>query len=91
MSINTVEIMCVPCSKCEQMKKLITDAVKQIETQNKIIITYEFKHTPHLKAASQYSVNPSQAPIVIVNGNVEFSGAANKDLIEKKILAVHRG
>ena len=91
MSINSIEIMCVPCSKCEQMKRLITDAVKQIETQNRIKINYDFKHTPHLRDASQYSVNPSQAPIVLINGSVELSGSATKDLVDRKMLAIHRG
>lgn len=90
MSINSIEIMCIPCSKCEQMKKLITDSIKQIETQNRIKITYDLKHTPHLRDATQHSVNPSQAPIVLINGGVEISGLATKDLVDKKLLAIHR-
>ncbi len=49
------------------------------------------KHTPHLRGAAQYSANPALAPIVIINGNVEITGTPTKDLVDKKILQIHRG
>ena len=90
MPIKSIEIMCIPCPKCELVKRLITDAIKVIELQNKIKIAYDFKHTPNFLQASQYSINISQAPIVIINGNVEFSGPATQDIIKKRLEAIQR-
>jgi hypothetical protein len=90
MSINSIEVMCIPCPKCELAKKLIIDAIKLIEAQNKTKIVYGFKHTPNLLQISQYSVNASQAPIVIINGNVEFSGQATLEVVKKRLEAIHK-
>jgi hypothetical protein len=90
MPIGTIEIMCIPCAKCERVKRLIIDAIKVIEFQNKVKIVHQFKHTPNLIQAAQYSVNASQAPIVIINGNVAFAGQVTNDVIIKKLEAIHK-
>ena len=90
MPINSIEIMCIPCPKCERVKTLISDAIKQIELQNKIKIVYSFQQTPNFLKASQYSVNPSQAPIVIINGNVELSGQVTLDVVKKRLEAINK-
>jgi len=90
MPIKSVEIMCIPCPKCERVKKFIVDGIKSIEFQNKTKVVYDFKHTPNLLQASQYSVNASQAPIVIINGNVEFSGQVTQEAVRKRLEAMHR-
>ena len=90
MPIKTIEIICIPCPKCERVKKFITDAIKLIEIQNKIKIFYDFKHTTNLLQLSQYSVNASQAPVVIINGNVEFSGQVTQDVVKNRLEAMNR-
>lgn len=90
MPIKTIEVVCIPCPKCERVKKLITDAIKAIEIQNKIKIVYDFKHTTNLLQLSQYSVNASQTPVVIINGAVEFSGQAMQDVVKKRLEALNR-
>jgi hypothetical protein len=90
MSINSIEVMCVPCAKCEMMKRFIKEAIRTIEFQNKIKIVYTLTHTPNLTKSSQYSVNASQAPIVLVNGNVEFSGQLTQDVVKKRLEALQR-
>lgn len=83
--------MCAPCPKCAMLKNLIDQALKGIEMQTKTKITYEFKHTPHLKEVSKYSVNPALAPIIIINGHVELTGRATLPLIRQKLESLHRG
>jgi len=90
MPIQSVKIMCIPCPKCERVKKLISDTIKLIELQNKVKIIYDFKQTPNLTRVSQYSVNPSQAPIVIINGNVEFAGEVQQTVVKNRLEAIHR-
>lgn len=90
MPIKTIEVICIPCPKCERVKKFIIDAIKLIEIQNKIKIVYDFKHTTNLLQLSQYSVNASQAPVVIINGNVEFSGQVAQDVVKKRLEALNR-
>jgi len=89
MSIKSIEIMCIPCPKCELVKKFITESIKAIEVKNNIRIIYEFKHTPNLIQASQYSVNASQTPIVIINGTVAFAGQVTPDIVKKKLESMH--
>jgi hypothetical protein len=89
MPIRTIEIMCVPCSKCELVTGFITNAIKAIEFKNKLKIAYEFKHTPNLMQATKYSVNPSQTPIVIINGEVAFAGQVTPDIVKKKLETIH--
>ena len=90
MPIKSIEIMCIPCPKCELVKKIIADTIKVIESQNKVKIVYDLKHTTNLSQVSQYSINASQAPIVIINGNVEFSGKATQDVIKKRLENLHK-
>lgn len=90
MPIKSIEIMCIPCPKCERIKKLIFDTIKLIELQNKIKIIYDLKLTSNLLQVSKYSVNPSKAPIVIINGNVEFAGEVKQEVVKSKLEALHK-
>ena len=91
MPIRTIEIMCLPCSKCEQLKSKIKIAIKAMELQKAIRITYEFKHTPHLKELIKYSLNASQTPAVIINGNVELAGRIEPTVLKAKLEQIFRG
>jgi len=90
MSIKTIEVMCLPCPKCEQLRDKIAQVIKGIEMQNKVKIPYEFKHTPHLKDISKYSLGPSQAPVVIINGKVEFAGRVELPVLKMRLEVVNR-
>ena len=83
--LRTIEIMCIPCAKCEAAKKIILKEIEQIELRNKIKLKYEFKHTPNFHEKDKYSVNTSQAPIVIINGQVELCGVMTPDIVAKKL------
>ncbi len=82
--------MCIPCPKCDLVKGFITEAIKIIELQYNTKIVYEFKYTPNLIKVAQYSVNASQAPIVIINGKVEFAGQVTQDIVKKSLEAIHK-
>ena len=90
MSIKSIEIICLPCFKCEQLKNKIPELIKAIEIQNKTKISYEFKHTPDLRGISRYSLNPSQTPAIIINGNVELAGQIEPAVLKKKLESMHR-
>jgi len=90
MPIKSIEIICRPCFKCDQLKNKIPELIKAIEIQNKTKISYEFKHTPDLREISRYSLNPSQTPAIIINGNVELAGQIEPAVLKKKLESMHR-
>jgi len=90
MPIKTIEIMCVPCNKCDMLKKKILQAIQKVEMKYKIKITYEFKQITNLQDISKYGLNPSQAPVVIINGKPEFAGNIEVTTIPARIEALHK-
>ena len=90
MAINSIEIICVPCPKCAQLKKGITDIITNMELQNRVKINYEFKHTVNLNEISKFSLNASQLPAVVVNGNLEFSGQSDTKALRAKLESIHK-
>ena len=90
MAIQSIEIICTPCLKCDQLKKKIIEIIKNMELQNKIKINYELKHTTNLKDISKFNLNASQLPAVIVNGNLEFSGPAEAMALRAKFESIHK-
>lgn len=90
MSIKSIEIICLPCKKCEGLEVKIREMVKNIEMINKIKIPFEFKHTTNLLTISQYSLNPSQTPVIIINGIVEFAGKFDPILTKLRLEALHK-
>jgi glutaredoxin len=89
MSINSIEVICPPCPKCERLKGLIKQVIGQMETQFKTKIIYNFKHTVDLREVSQLSVNASKTPIVVINGQVELAGGIEMGVLKSKLLAFH--
>jgi len=89
MPIKTIEIICMSCPKCEQLKAKIKEAVEAIEVKNRAKITYEFKLTTDLRRISNYSLNPSQLPAVIINGNLEFCGQIDASALRTKLGSIH--
>lgn len=91
MAIKSIEIICIPCEKCEYMEFEIHKTIKNMENEFKIRIPFEFKHTITLQSISKYSLNPSQLPAVIINGNLEISGKAPAAIIKNKLSSIHQG
>jgi len=90
VAIQSMEIICTPCPKCDQLKKRIIEIIKTMELQNKIKINYKFKHTTNLREISKFSLNPSQLPAVIINGNLEFSGQAEAMALRSKLESIQK-
>ncbi len=91
MPISSVEIICPPCPKCDQLGKKIADIVKGIETANKTKITYEFKHTANIQGLSRYGLNPSQTPAILINGKVEVGGRVDLAVLKRRLEAINKG
>lgn len=91
MSIKSIEIICIPCQKCEYVEIKVREAIKTIEMENKIKIPFEFKHTVNLLNTNKYSLKPSQTPIVLVNGSVEFAGKIDPVTIKRRLDSIQKG
>ena len=90
MSIRSMEIICPPCPKCERLKSLIKQTSTYIEEQNKIKLSYDFKHSVSLADLSRYSVNAAQTPVLVINGQVEFAGGGDATALKNKLMAIHK-
>lgn len=90
MAIRTIEIICIPCPKCDMVETKIREAIKNIEQDYKIKIAYEFKHTINLRDISKYNISPSQIPAVVINGALEFAGRIETPIIKRRLDAIHR-
>jgi len=91
MAIRTIEVICNPCIRCEKVIKNIQKLIKAMELQKGIKIPYEFKHTPHIRDISKYSLNASQTPAIIINGNAELAGHFEPTNIKTKLEQIFRG
>lgn len=85
MSIKNIEIVCIPCGKCEQLKANIQEIVKGLELKNRVKIIYDFKHTTSLREISNFGINPSQTPALIINGELEAAGRINIAVLRNKL------
>ena len=88
--IRTIEVICIPCQKCKFLKNAIDYAIKFIGRKYNIEINYVYKFTPNLRDVSKYSVNASQAPIMVVNDNVELCGQVSQDAVVAKLDYLHK-
>ena len=59
MPIQSVEVICIPCPKCEGLEQKIRSMIDNVGIINKIKISYEFKHTKKLDTISQYALTPA--------------------------------
>jgi len=87
MPIRSIEVICIPCDKCERAKRTIMDVIKGIEIQKKTKIVYDFRHNPSLQGLDKYSINASQAPAILINGTLEFAGRVDAGALRAKLLA----
>lgn len=92
MPINSIEVICLPCPKCQNLEVKIRDMIKNIEAMLKTKIVYELKLTRTLRDMTNYSLNPSQTPALLINGQVEFAGKIDFIILRRKLEAeVRRG
>ena len=91
MALRTIEIICLPCPKCENLRTIIHNMIKSIETEHKIKVPpFEIKHTQNLQNLNTYSLNPAQLPAIIINGNLEIAGKIDPAVLKIKIEAIRQ-
>lgn len=90
MPIKTVEVICLPCPKCEGLEKKVCEMVNVIGMRNHINIPFEFTHTKSLRDITRYSLNPAQTPVILINGNVEFAGRVDVNLLRGRLETVQK-
>lgn len=90
MPIQSIEVICLPCPKCETLEPKIRGVIKSIEAINKVKIPFEFKRTTSLRDISKYSLSPAQTPVILVNGNVEFAGRFDLILVRSRLESIHK-
>ncbi|HAJ56423.1 MAG TPA: hypothetical protein DCL35_01490 [Candidatus Omnitrophica bacterium] len=90
MPIKTVEMICLPCNKCEGVEVKVREMIRNIEMINRIKILFEFKHTKTLQDITRYSLNPSQTPAILINGNVECAGKVDFILFKRRLEAIQK-
>ena len=88
MPIETIEMICLPCKKCEGLEHRIREMIKSIAMIKRIQIPFQFKHTTNLSGIDRYSLNPSQTPALLINGKVEFAGRIDLILLRRRLEAV---
>jgi hypothetical protein len=77
--LKTVEIICMPCHKCDVMKEKIKSVLTAIGNQNRMRMRCEFIYYNTRKEAlvrlSKLGLNIAQLPITLINGQVAFTGS----------------
>lgn len=92
MAIRSVEIICLPCAKCEQLRNMIVSTIKNIElqSQGKIKIMYDLRITHSLQSVTNYGLSPAQTPILLINGVVEAAGRIDHGIVRNKLIQYHK-
>jgi len=90
--IQTIEIICKPCRKCELLLERIETIIRCIETRESIRIKYKLKLNGNiLHAATKYGYAINKLPLVIINGSVEFVGHVKQEhLIRMKLEEINK-
>jgi len=91
MPIKKIEVICLPCHRCEFVINKIRNEIRSLEYEYKIKIKYEFIHNTNLKHMQRYSVNASQTPVVLINDSVEFAGRIEATSIRPKLEFIQKG
>jgi hypothetical protein len=76
--IKKVEIICIPCHKCEILKERIETITQCLEFKYNMRIKYELIHCENKKeviaALARYGYSINQLPITLINGEIAFIG-----------------
>ncbi len=90
MAIRTIEIICLPCGKCEQLKAMVINTIKSIELQGKTKIMYDLRITQSLLNVTNYGLSPAQTPVLLINGVVEAAGKIDQGVIRHKLVTIQK-
>jgi len=77
--LKKIEIVCIPCHKCEVIKEKIQIILKHIEGTLKVRTHCELIYYTNRKEAmeavirSGYAIN--ELPVILINGAVAFTGS----------------
>ena len=75
-----VDILIQPGKQSRHTERVLKAAAKTLG------ITLQISYTSNFGAYSHLSVNPSQTPIVIISGNVEFAGGMpDANMVQKRL------
>lgn len=76
--IKKIEIICLPCHKCELLKERITTIAHCLEFKYSIRILYELIHHSRRKEVMEFITHNGytikQLPVVFINGELCFFG-----------------
>lgn len=90
MTIKSVEVICKSCAKCRDLEPAIREMIKSMALQNKIVITFDFKHNQDLRALEKFSLGPAQTPALLINGQVEFAGRVDRINLKRRLEIIHK-
>ncbi|MFA5060585.1 MAG: thioredoxin family protein [Candidatus Omnitrophota bacterium] len=80
-----VDILIQPSQDCSQTEKAIRVASKIANVPVQVNKTSKFAEYAHC------AINPSQTPIIIISGHVEFAGRTPEvDIVAKKLVEYNR-
>jgi len=83
-TIETIKIICRPCSLCKELESRLKNAVLKIEQEYKVKISYKHIHSKAITGVEKLSVNAASMPIMLINGKTEL--AAGRNIPSEKIL-----
>ena len=76
--VKKVEIICIPCHKCDILKERIEIVIHCLEFKYSTKMKYEFIHRKERKeviaALAHYGYTINQLPITLINGEIAFIG-----------------
>ena len=91
MPIQTVEILSRRGQSVDRLLDEIRQLIKTMELTHKVKITPEYTMSTDLTRMDKYSLNPSQLPAVIINGQVECTGSkSDRKILKIRLEAIHR-
>ena len=80
-----IEILAKPNEPTVHIERLIQLAAMALKIQVQVSKTSNFA------AHSQFAINPSQTPIIIINGSLEFAGKAPElEMLKKRFAEIIR-
>ena len=76
--IKKVEIICMPCHKCDKLIKVIENILQVLRRKYNIPIKCEIKHYQSkvevIQGMNKFNFNAGQLPITLINGTLAFAG-----------------
>lgn len=80
-----IDILVQPNQRTETLEYVIRNAAKVLN------IEIQLNRTSNFAAYSNYAINPSQTPIIFINGSLEFAGKVPElEVFKKKLTEIKR-